>query len=425
MNSRVSRMLFIGLSTVLLLTAGPGPLPAGLAQGERIQPEDVVYLGAFRLPRDIAEEVGWAYAGQALAYYPDGDPDGPDDGFPGSLFGTGHNWYQYVTELSIPAPVIADSVEALPEAVTLQAPADIRGGLFADEEMEIPQVGLAYLPAQGDQTAGHLYFSWSPWLPESDYRPSFGWASLDLSDPQPAGPWSMAGYTRYHTANYMFPLDAAWAAAHTGGRTLATGRFREGGQEGAGPALFAIAPWMQGNPPAPGTALEAVRLLQYQPYDAPAEQRLAGYADSDQWTGAAWLTAGDAAAFVVIGSKGLGETWYGFANGLVWEEPYPAVPDWPYDQRGFWSDDFEAQILFYDPADLAAVIDGTLEAWEPQPYGVLSIDQYLFDTDDEPVVKLERVGAAAADLAHGLLYIIEPSAYEDAYAVMHVFGVGG
>ncbi len=414
MRSRMGWLLVVGL----LLTAALAP-----AQELLIQPEAVVYVGAFLMPQDVPEEIGWAYAGQALAYYPEGDPDGPADGYPGSLFGTGHNWHQFVGEVSIPVPVIADSVEALNVATTLQPFGDVRAGMFEDEEMEIPQVGLAYLPPQGDQTSGKLYFSWSPWLPEVDYRPSFGWAELDLSNPQSAGPWSIDGYSRYETANYMFPIDPAWAAAHTGGRSLATGRFREGGQVGAGPTLFAIAPWMQGNPPPPATALDAVLMLQYQPYDAPAEQRLDNYADSDQWTGAAWLTADQASAVIVVGSKGLGDTWYGFSNGLVWEEPYPEVPDWPHDQRGFWSDDFEAQILFYDPADLAAVIDGDLEPWQPQPYAALSIDQFLFDTDDDPVVKVERVGAAAFDPGSGLLYIIEPTAYEDAYAVMHVFHV--
>ena len=53
-----------------------------------IQPADLVYLGAFRLP-DGPEEIGWGYSGTAMAYYPDGDPDGPADGYPGSRNGQG------------------------------------------------------------------------------------------------------------------------------------------------------------------------------------------------------------------------------------------------------------------------------------------------------------------------------------------------
>ena len=53
------------------------------------------------------DNVGWEWGGSAMTYYPGGDADGPVDGYPGSLFGTGHNWNQYVSEISIPAPVIS------------------------------------------------------------------------------------------------------------------------------------------------------------------------------------------------------------------------------------------------------------------------------------------------------------------------------
>ena len=79
-------------------------LPVSLAaqsDPRLLQPDDLVYLGAFRLPDEPLD--GWAYSGAALASYPGGDPGGAEDGFPGSLFATGHNWYQQVAELSIPA----------------------------------------------------------------------------------------------------------------------------------------------------------------------------------------------------------------------------------------------------------------------------------------------------------------------------------
>ncbi|MBU0702665.1 MAG: hypothetical protein KKC18_02220, partial [Chloroflexi bacterium] len=70
---------------------GPGPLPPG----PLIQPADLVYLGAFRLPDTpgTPDNVGWEWSNwaSAMTYYPDGDPDGPDDGYPGSIFGVGHD----------------------------------------------------------------------------------------------------------------------------------------------------------------------------------------------------------------------------------------------------------------------------------------------------------------------------------------------
>ena len=59
-----------------------------------IQPGDLTYLGAFRLP-DMAPgtpaTMTWEYSGQALTYRPNGDPGGEGDGYPGSLFGAGHD----------------------------------------------------------------------------------------------------------------------------------------------------------------------------------------------------------------------------------------------------------------------------------------------------------------------------------------------
>ena len=63
------------------------------------------------------------------------------------------------------------------------------------------------------------------------------------------------------------------------------------------------------------------------------------YHHSDEWTGGAWLRVGDASAVVFIGTKGIGDCWYGFENGVVWPEggPHPPVPPPPFDARGWWS----------------------------------------------------------------------------------------
>ena len=123
----------------------------------------------------------WSWSGEALAYFPGGDPAGSDDGCPGSLFGTGHNWLQWLSEISIPAPRLstARQLSELPTAVTLQPFLDIRAGLFA-WPLEIPRAGLACLPAQSGQESGKLYFAWAPHMGEGRTDPSHGWSGLDL-----------------------------------------------------------------------------------------------------------------------------------------------------------------------------------------------------------------------------------------------------
>jgi hypothetical protein len=386
-----------------------------------IQPTDLTYLGAFRLP-DGPEEIGWGYSGAAMTYYPHGDPDGPADGYPGSIFGTGHDWNQHVSEISIPAPIISPDkdVEDLNTATTLQDFQNIRGDLFG--EFELPRAGLEYLPAQGGQTTDKLYFCWAQHMGDAETNPSHGWCELDLSNPQTAGAWRIGDYWNYVTTDYIFAIPQRWADANTPGMYLATGRFRDGGQGARGPSLLAYGPWNEGNPPAANSTLSAVPLLLYTDVTAEDDFTMDNYHHSDGWSGGAWLTGGDKSAVVFVGTKGIGDNWYGFANGVVWpdEPPYPPVPDPPYDQRGWWSTGFEGQIVFYDPAELAAVARGEMEPYEPQPYATLQIDQYLYDIDfTQPWY---HVGAASFDRERGLLYLFEPLADEDK-SLIHVWEV--
>ena len=123
---------------VLARYARPGATPPK-AITHRLQPGDLVYAGAFRLP-DVAGDHDWEYSGHTLTYYPGGDITGAGDGYPGSLFATGHNWYQHVAEISIPQPVISPGkrLADLNRARMLQPFHNIRGDLYDFDSFEIP-----------------------------------------------------------------------------------------------------------------------------------------------------------------------------------------------------------------------------------------------------------------------------------------------
>jgi hypothetical protein len=89
-----------------------------------------------------------------MTYYSDGNPQGADDGYPGSIFAVGHDHHQYVSEINIPVPVVSPgkNLDELNTATTLQEFQDITGEMFG--YLEIPRAGLAYLPAQEGQTSG-------------------------------------------------------------------------------------------------------------------------------------------------------------------------------------------------------------------------------------------------------------------------------
>ncbi|NQS90827.1 MAG: hypothetical protein HQ574_00325, partial [Chloroflexi bacterium] len=160
-------------------------------------------------------------------------------------------------------------------------------------------------------------------------------------------------------------------------------------------------------------------------------QAVQDYHEADHWWGGAWLTANQSAAVVFAGTKALGEEWYGFANGVVWHQDCadqnlptcPDVPEWPFDNRGFWSEAYQAQLIFYDPAQLISVARGEIDSWEPQPYATLVLDDYLLDPSlDYEEYKRDLVGALAFDREDGFLYLIERLA-DEYQSVIHVWEI--
>ena len=429
-------------------------LPADL-----VQPQNLVYQGAFRLPDrapGAPDAEGWEYGGQALAYRPDGDPEGDEDGYPGSLFGTGHDVWNFVSEISVPAPSASRDLGQLKVAETIQGFHDVRGGLF-DGLDEIPRVGMAYLPAQGRQTSPKLHLAWGQHLHgegEPSDTPSHAWCDIDLAHPNTAGAWWIGDASLYSVNGYVFEIPRSWAEGYLGGAKLASGRFRDGGWSGKGPALFAYGPWLEGNPPPAGAHLTARALLLYSASDDPDQHTLNDYHDSDEWEGGAWITAGERAAVVFVGTKGGGDHWwYGSYSPAGDGRPCPHIdgvegvmcfdadgtacaPEmsgrcegYLAESRGWWSSRFDAQIIFYNPADLVAVSKGEMEPYEPQPYATLDIDEHLFlqatvetavlGTGDQ---RRYRVGEAAYDREHGILFIPERFA-DGAKPVIHVWSI--
>jgi hypothetical protein len=434
-------------STGIPATAPPPANPAAV-----IQPSDLTYLGAFRLPGGEEPPRTFAYGGNAMTFNPDGDPSGAQDGFPGSLFIMGHDRIAYgglpdggqVAEVSIPVPVISRNVAQLNTAEFIQDFANLFEQRFI-EFQEIPKAGMQYL--NRPETGAQIHVTWGEHLQRDEF-PSHGWVSPNLSAPNFQGEWFIGSVNMYSVNAYMFEIPAPWADSYTGGRTLATGRMRDGGQGGMGPTIFAYRPWnADGSPPPSGTRLEEVTLLLYEnAYNsADITRAMNGYQHPDAWEGGAWLTTPSGKQAVLFaGTKSAGaKYWYGYINAtgpqyacvdahvtdfitcrLADGSPCPAE-DFSgccdeesgncASARGWWSTRFDAQFIFFDPNQLAQVAAGQIEAWQPQPYAVLDIDEYLFlNPPDWDVITLgfgdqrrDRIGDISYDRANGLLYVLE------------------
>ena len=404
------------------------------AQDRRLYPKDLKYLGAFRLPEG-SNGTDWSYSGNAMTYFPKGDPQGKKDGFPGSLFATGNDTHLFVSEISIPTPKISKNkrVGELNTAKTLQPFTNV----FKDvvDYLEQPRVGLCYLAPQSKFGKGKIHFSLGLHLQETGFDPSHGSFETNLSNPQHAGLWAFGGYSGYVTNDYMCEIPKAFADANTKGQVLATGRGREGPWAGGGPALFAYAPLKSGKLSLTPLLLYGRQISGLPEISSRKNQQMPGYSDSDRFRGCAWLTAGKRNAVIFTCTKAMGKSWYGFANGVRWDyqcgqsghPSCPEVPKFPYNDRGFWADDLQAQLIFYDPKDLAAVAKGQKKSWEPKPYAVMDLSPFFFDPKytEQDLINYKRdfVGAACFDAKLGRLYIMEPLSEEDGRSIIHVFKV--
>ncbi len=387
----------------------------------RIMPGDLEYLGAFLTPEP---EIGfedthmWEYGGMAMAYYPNGDAGGIDDDYPGSLFGAGYDVLHLVSEISIPVPVIsaAKNPDELNTAETIQGFSNLKIGLF-DGIVEMPRMGMEYLPAQGSQASEKLYLCWGAHMQDDagvDRIPSHMWCETVLDSPDAHGAWWVGNYNLYSINDYLFEIPSEWSESNTPGMRLATGRYRDGGWSGFGPTLVAIGPWLDGNPPANGSVLSDVPLIRYSDnYEgepSPSYQ-MDGYAHSDEWSGGAWLTSGEKSAVIFVGTKGIGDTWYGNQDG----------PCLSCDNRGWWSEEFRGQIIFYDAEEIAMVARGEKQPYEPQPYAVMEIDEILYNVKSEQ--EWFHLGACSYDRNNRLLYVFEPGRAEGERTLIHVWEI--
>jgi hypothetical protein len=440
----------------------------GNGNSQLVQPGDFQYVGAFRLPGDDERPATFAYGGNAMTCNPDGDPSSAADGFPGSLFVTGHDRMPYgelpngdqVAEISIPEPVISKNLTDLNQAVFLQPFQDAAQGLF-DAYDELPRIGMQYLSTTA--TGAKLHLCWGHHFHEEAVAqiPTHAWIDPNLSVPDPQGTWYIGNQSLYSVNGYMFEIPASWADTNAAGRYLATGRYRDGGWSGQGPALFAYTPWIDssGTPAPSGTHLEETVLLLYEnsrDNDDVVSRSLSGYQHADEWEGGAWITTTTGKSAVLFaGTKGTGaKYWYGWPN--------PAGPDLPCvdtdlvnemttcrladgsacppedltgceghsDSRGWWSSRFDAQFILYDPADLVQVASGAMDTWEPQPYASVDIDEHLLlnpagveeDLLDIGVQRRYRIGAVAYHRSSNLIYVLELFA-DEAKPIVHVWRV--
>ena len=350
-------------------------------------------MGAFRLPDENSNGTSWSYGGDGRGYYSWGDPGGSADGYPGSLFSISHPYQNFVSEFTIPAPLIpaTKNVAELPVAATLQPFTDVTGGRQTQGLTGTTLGDIQYFPAVSSQTSAKLYWvMYEYYLPEPA-EAAHGWCELDFGNLRSQGLWRLGAYPFAATSKYLFDIPSAWAAAHTPGKYLAAGRHRHVNGGSWGPALYAFGPWNHGNPPLDGSSVDAVELLRYG-----YGQRQQDYSSNDDWPDGAWLTAGNKSAVIFTGAK----AYRTRASGL---EYYGIAQQDGCGGKGYHAEPYYGCILFYDPFLLGRVADGTILPDQVQPYAMFNVEDVLFNQGCRNGI----LGGAAFDRQRGLLYVVE------------------
>ena len=427
--------------------------------GGRVQPADLNYLGAFRLP----DAFNWGARG--MSYYPDGD------GGAGSLLITGSEALRtpdgtacyegltdcaaYYGEVAIPDLSQATEWTGLPEASFLTPPSPFDGGLAQTVHPAHAFVaGIQYAPRRGAQASDKIYGSLNEWYPEGGYGdasfPTVWFSDLDGSDAQGVfhvGPDTDPLYHGRKMGDFLFSVPTWYADAHLGGRTLVTGRSRgtpagdspelttAGGSQG--PTLFAFAPLGADDPPA-GTALDALPLLYYRVKypdcagpdigvgGAAVDCDYPGFSMCDGWSGGGFIGDRNKNAIVLLGRKG--------ATNCYYCDPAESDPECPVDpapaecarycneDRGYHCGPYRRQILFYDTSELAEAARGEVSPWEVLPYEIWEPSDFFLTGDNV----CGDAGGMAYDVATGRLFAIERGlgGYQgDNAAVVHVWRV--
>ncbi|MFW5740787.1 MAG: hypothetical protein ACOC1F_10530 [Myxococcota bacterium] len=368
--------------------------------GGRLTPQDLGYVGAFRLP----EAFDWGARG--LAYHHQGT---------GVLLVTGHD--QRPAEfapVAIPQPARARHPAQLPLAQMLSPVRSFDGNIVEGITDTAFASGIEVVPRRGAQRSDKLYGSLDRWYGVVEETHSTVWFS-ELDGSSPRGPFHVGprnpAFHGNQSGAFLFQVPPDYAARYLGGRTLMTGKTRGAFHGSQGPALFAFAPFDQ---EAPSGDLDAVKMLGYRlKFPACAGPNVGdpracdcpGFTMCDQWEGASFVNTPTRNAILFVGRKGLGPNRYG--------NPPPGACG---ESKGYHCDPFERQVLFYDVDELGAVALGQRPSWSVLPYAVWKPAEFLLQGHT-----CGEVGGMAYDPHGRRLFIIERGIGDNNGAVVHVW----
>lgn len=372
----------------------------------RLTFERIHYAGAFRLPSAESNGDSFSFGGHAMAYNP----------YNNSLFVGARSGR--VAEVSIPEPLTAANVEALPFAGYLQPLADPAEGHIKDiaedgaslagllvHDHRLLGTGVIFYDAVNAQALSHFA------------RP------LALSEPavKKMVRVGQSGKTGF-VAGYMASVPPEWQSRLGGPAVTGQCCLPIISRTSWGPSAFVFDPAEV----SAGRNAPAEPLLYYDsdhPALGPWEGANATYGATTEVGGLALIGGTRTALFV--GRNGLGTFCYG--DGTADQSRHntrgPGGEHYCFDpataDKGQHAYPYRYQMWAYDLGELAEVRAGRRDPWSVKPYGVWPFELPF----PEPAM---HIGGVTYDAARQRLFIVQMQADRDGYAyrpLIHVFHI--
>jgi len=327
-----------------------------------VQPGQLVWDGAFRVPYPNTGNSTVGYSGWALAYTGNN-----------SVYMVGHDYQQSVGEFSIPAGISSGNttLAQLPTSAQMQPFASMTHGLAMDA---IGQSGSGVYRWGGMLVYGGrlILGEYNSYTTPGSIQKSHWTHSLTTSDNTGTGPFRLAPTTLdpAFMGGYMASVPSVWQSL-LGGPAL-TGQCCQSiiTRTSFGPSAFAF------DPAKLGVAAEPIPTTPLVYYDEAHKQPDGDFeSDNTSFFNASTQMAGmfipeGTRSLLFIGRQGTGNMCYnnGTNSGPNNCLNVPSDPYCPNDIIHAWP--YQIQVWAYDLNDLAKVKNGQLSPWQVRPYAI-------------------------------------------------------
>lgn len=407
-------------SLTLPFTARAADAPAPTAE-PLLYPSNLVYIGSFRLPNGPTNQTTFAFGGDGLGYDPTHN----------ALFITGHTWYQYTGEVSIPTPVNTTNVSALPTATLLQPLTDaLEGNIGAINPGDTASLRIGgYLVYNNTLIiSAYTYYDGNASQIASHFiRP------LNLSTTgQVQGPYRVGPLYPGFVNGYMTSVPTEWQSILGGPALTGNCCLNIISVQSSGPSISIFNPAQLGvSTPTPATELLGYPFAHpLSAYGATFTQPTSENAPStgNYFNGTTRITGtvfpNGTRTILFFGRQGLGNFCYGegTANAALAGQPADGGADlWCYDpvtsSKGTHAYPYTYEVWAYDADDLLKVKEGKEAPYDVKPYAVWALNPPIQPNN------LDHIGGAAYDPATNRIYVAQECVDTNCAPIIDVYKV--